>query len=187
MHEPSSKPAAGHRSRRDLLKLGAATALGAVALPRVARAAAESRALSFYCLHTGEAMTVEYCTAGRYQRDALRTVDRLLRDHRTNQVHPIDPALLDALWALRRHVGSRAHLHVVSGYRSHETNELLRRTEPGVARASYHVEGRALDFFLPDRHLAQVRRAALGLRFGGVGYYPRSGFVHVDSGPVRTW
>lgn len=180
-------PPVGHRSRRDLLKLSAATALGAVLAPRAARGSAESRALSFYCLHTGEAMTVEYCTGGRYQRDALRTVDRLLRDHRTNEIHRIDPALLDALWALRRHLRSRAQLHVVSGYRSHETNELLRQTEPGVARASYHIQGRALDFFLPDRPLAHVRRAALGLRFGGVGYYPQSGFVHVDSGPVRTW
>jgi uncharacterized protein YcbK (DUF882 family) len=154
---------------------------------RLATAAGESRALPFYCLHTGEALTVEYCTRGRYQRDALRAVDRLLRDHRTNQAHAIDPALLDALWALRRRVGSGVRLHVVSGYRSPETNAMLQRTEPGVARGSYHVQGRALDFFLPDRQLRQVRRAAVGLQFGGVGYYPASGFVHVDSGPVRSW
>ena len=175
------------RSRRDVLRLGAAAALGLTFGPRRAWATAESRSLAFYCLHTGEYMSVEYCTGGRYQRDALRAVDRLLRDHRTDQIHPIDPALLDRMWILHRRLESRAQIHVISGYRSAATNAMLHRTESGVARASFHIQGRALDFFLPDRRLAQVRRAALGLRLGGVGYYPSSNFVHVDSGPIRSW
>jgi len=176
------------RSRRDVLRLGAATVLGLAAGPRLAWAMAESsRSLAFYCLHTGEYMSVEYCAGGRYQRDALRAVDRLLRDHRTDQIHPIDPALLDRMWVLHRRLASRAQIHVISGYRSAQTNAMLRRTESGVARSSFHIQGRALDFFLPDRQLAQVRRAALGLKLGGVGYYPASNFVHVDSGPIRSW
>jgi uncharacterized protein YcbK (DUF882 family) len=146
-----------------------------------------SREVSLYCVHTGERATVEYYDRGRYQTDALRHIARLLRDHRTDEVHPIDPALLDAVHQLSVTLGTRSPLHVVSGYRCEATNEWLRETGYGVAEHSFHTRGRAVDFFLPGRALRDIRRAALRTRAGGVGYYPASGFVHVDTGPVRTW
>jgi len=175
------------RPRRQFLKLGGAGLLDLLLGRRSLAARSASRSLSFYCLHTGEQLTVDYCVAGRYCGDALRAIDLALRDHRTNEAHPIDPQLLDLLFGIRQRLGSRERVHVVSAYRSPETNALLRETERGVAAASYHVTGRALDFFLPDRRLDDVRRVARSMQAGGVGYYPRSEFVHVDNGPVRTW
>ncbi len=149
--------------------------------------AASAREISLYCLHTGERATVEYFDRGRYQVDALRAVSHLLRDHRTDEVHPIDPSLLDAVHRVCRTLGTRSSLHVVSGYRCEATNEWLRAEGYGVAEHSYHTRGQAMDFFLPGRSLRDIRRAALRTVDGGVGYYPASGFVHVDTGPVRTW
>ena len=178
----------GTPSRRDVLRIGGLATLGLLMGPRLAAAAIPSgRTLSFYCLHTGESLTVEYWAGGRYQPDGLRAVNRLLRDHRTDLLHPIDPELLDLVYTVRRRVDSREPIHVISGFRSRATNARLRRAGHGVAARSYHLSGRALDFFLPDRDLGQIRRAALLMQGGGVGYYPSSGFVHVDTGPVRTW
>jgi uncharacterized protein YcbK (DUF882 family) len=176
------------RSRREILGLGARAALGLWLMPRLGRAAVPSdRALSFHCLHTGEALTVEYCAGGCYLPDGLGAIDRLLRDHRTGDVTRIDPALLDVLFTLHRRVASRAPFQVISGYRSPATNAMLRRTGHDVAEHSFHTRGQAVDVYLPDRALRQLGRAALGLGAGGVGYYPRPGFVHLDTGPVRRW
>lgn len=176
------------RTRREFLRAGGVAALGLLLGRGVANAAqAATRALPFYNIHTGEALSIEYFADGSYQSDGLRAANHVLRDHRTDTVHAIDPGLLDIAWALRRELGSREWIHVVSGYRSPETNEMLRRHRHGVAEASYHLSGRALDFFLPDREIRDLRLAALGLGAGGVGFYPRTGFVHVDTGPIRTW
>jgi uncharacterized protein YcbK (DUF882 family) len=176
------------RSRREFLWLGGATALGLLVRPRIVRAArAPGRSLSLYCLHTGETLEAEYWANGTYRPDALRAIQHALRDHRTDDEHPIDPTLLDVAFDVHTALDSRESLHVVSGYRSPATNEFLRESGHGVAAASYHLDGRALDFFLPDRPLRDVRRAALALQGGGVGYYPGTGFVHVDTGPVRAW
>jgi uncharacterized protein YcbK (DUF882 family) len=175
-------------SRRDVLRAGGLAALGLVLGPRFAFAARTSgRTLPFYCVHTGESLAVEYFAGGQYRPDGLVAVNELLRDFRTDTQHPIDPRLLDLVFALRHAVGSRAPVNVVSGYRSRSTNAMLRETGHHVATQSYHLKGRALDFFLPDRSLAQVRRVALAMRGGGVGYYPASNFVHLDTGPVRSW
>jgi uncharacterized protein YcbK (DUF882 family) len=174
--------------RRDLLRLGGAAMLGLLLGPRRARAVADrGRSLSFYCLHTGEAGTVEYFAGGRYQPDGLRQIDHLLRDHYTDEVRSIDPELLDLLFVLHEGMSSRAAFHVVSGYRSPETNAWKREQGAAVARHSFHIQGQAIDVFLPGRDLRQLGRAALALGGGGVGLYQHPGFVHLDTGPVRTW
>jgi uncharacterized protein YcbK (DUF882 family) len=145
------------------------------------------RSLSLYAVHTDERLAVDYCVDGRYEPDALRAIARLMRDVHTDTVHAIDVDLLDGLSRLGRILGAREPLHVVSGYRTRETNDKLRQTDHSVAANSFHVAGKAADFFIPGRRLASVRHVAQALRVGGVGYYPDSGFVHVDTGPQRLW
>ena len=172
-------------SRRSVLRMGAVA--GATVLSGRYAPASQCRSLSLYAVNTGERLAVDYCIDGRYEPEALHAIAHLLRDVHVDAVHPIDTALLDALARMRRLLGSRAPLHVVSGYRTRETNEKRRRYDHSVAANSYHITGKAVDLFVPGRKLASVRHVALALRAGGVGYYPSSGFVHVDTGPVRTW
>jgi uncharacterized protein YcbK (DUF882 family) len=162
----------------------------AAALPALASwpvAAADARALTFAHLHTGERLTVEYFNAGTYIPDALAAVDHLLRDFRTGDVRAIDPALLDLLHRLGGLTGSRRPYEVISGYRSPATNRMLQARSEGVASGSLHMRGQAIDIRVADVPLATLRDAALAVRGGGVGYYPQSRFVHVDTGRVRTW
>lgn len=177
------------RSRREILRLAGGLAVGAVLGPREVVAAMRSsdRAVALYSVNTGEHLVAEYFQGGRYQSDALDAVSHILRDHRTDEAHAIDPTLLDQVSMLARALGSREACHVVCGYRSPETNALRRSHHEGVASHSLHMAGRAIDLFLPDRDLPALRTAALSLAAGGVGYYPRSGFVHMDTGPIRTW
>jgi uncharacterized protein YcbK (DUF882 family) len=160
---------------------------GATVLSRRYALASQCRSLSLYAVNTGERLAVEYCVDGRYEPEALSAIARLLRDVHVDAVHPIDTTLLDTLSRMSRLLGARGPLHVVSGYRTRATNEKRRRFDHSVAANSYHVSGKAVDLFVPGRKLASVRHVALALRAGGVGYYPSSGFVHVDTGPVRTW
>jgi uncharacterized protein YcbK (DUF882 family) len=155
----------------------------AVAMPHLRL----TRSLAFEHLHTGERLNVVYWVEGRYQPDALERIDRLLRDFRTDDTHPIDTRLLDLLAALRDRLLTRAPLQVVSGYRSPATNAWLASLTEGVATNSLHMAGRAIDIRVPGRRLGAVRRAALGLHDGGVGFYPRSNFVHLDTGRPRRW
>jgi uncharacterized protein YcbK (DUF882 family) len=174
-------------SRRRVLAL-CASAAPALVFPLGALAAsAEVRALTFSHLHTGERLAVEYFRQGAYLPDALAAIDRLLRDFRTGEAHAIDPGLLDLLHALTMKTGSRKPFDVISGYRSPVTNGLLRSRSEGVAAGSLHMRGQAIDIRLADVRLSALRAAALGLRGGGVGYYPASNFVHVDTGRVRRW
>jgi len=172
-------------SRRGVLRVGAIA--GATLLSRRYALASQCRSLSLYAVNTGERLATDYCIDGRYQPDALRAIAHLLRDVHVDAVHPIDTTLLDSLARMSRLLGARAPLHVVSGYRTRETNEKRRRWDHSVAANSYHIAGKAVDLFVPGRKLASVRHVAMALRAGGVGYYPSSGFVHVDTGPVRTW
>jgi uncharacterized protein YcbK (DUF882 family) len=174
-------------SRRRLV--GAALWAGAplAALPRPGLAEAAPRVLAFDHLHTGERLRVEYFTAGTYLPDALAAVNRLLRDFRTGDTAPIDPALLDLLHALAARTESRRPFEVISGYRSPATNAMLHERSSGVASGSLHMRGRAIDIRLGDVALRSLHAAALGLRGGGVGYYPASNFIHVDTGRVRAW
>ncbi len=145
------------------------------------------RALDFHHLHTGERLDVEYFDGTRYLPDALTTVNHFLRDFRTGDVHPIDPALLDLLHRLTDRTETARPFEVISGYRSPATNEMLRHRSEGVARNSLHMQGKAIDIRLADVPLVRLRNAALDVHRGGVGYYPASDFVHVDTGRVRTW
>jgi uncharacterized protein YcbK (DUF882 family) len=157
------------------------------ALPRRLAASTETRELSFLHLHTGETLDVEYWRGGDYDSVSLKAVDHVLRDWRTNQIHRIDPALLDLLKDLAHETGTSDPYHVICGYRSPTTNEMLRSKSNGVASRSLHLDGRAIDIRLPDVPLEKLRDTAIGLKRGGVGYYPGSNFVHVDTGRFRTW
>lgn len=186
-----------HLDRRHLLRAGlglaaaTASAGGTLFATEEAEAAtlrAPPRVLSLVNLHTGEKVSAEYWSRGRYVRDAMRAINHLLRDHRSNTVHPIDPKLLDLVHSLSRKIGRRGPIEIVSGYRSPESNAMLREADhSGVAQNSYHMRGMAIDLRVPNMSTRQLQRAALGLRGGGVGYYPDSNFVHVDVGPLRHW
>jgi uncharacterized protein YcbK (DUF882 family) len=165
----------------------------AAAVPVLARshpllaATREVRALNFVHTHTGEKLSVEYAHGDHYLPDALDTVNHFLRDFRTGDVHPIDQGLLDLLHGLTRLTETRRPFQVISGYRSPNTNAMLRRASEGVAGRSLHMQGQAIDIRLADVPLAKLRTAALATGRGGVGYYPASDFVHVDTGRVRHW
>jgi len=177
--------------RRQFLKLCAlATVAGFSPVPAfgaVDRFSSPVRTLSLYNTHTGESLEATYCIQGRYCPDALRSIHHILRDHRTEEVAPIDPGVLNFLHAISRKLGSREPFHIISGYRSPATNALLRDRSRNVARNSLHMEGKAVDIRLPDCDLGLLRQAALDLKKGGVGFYPGPNFVHVDVGKVRFW
>lgn len=167
----------------------AAAAIAMPLLPPPARAASGSeKALSLRHAHTGERLSITYAADGRYRPEALLALDHLLRDHYSGAVGRIDPPLFDLLHALQRAFGQRAEFEVISGYRSADTNERLRRRGGGgVARSSLHCQGQAVDVRLAGVAPGALRDAALALRGGGVGLYAREGFVHLDTGRVRAW
>ena len=152
-----------------------------------AQAGRPIRRVAFHNLHTGEVVDAVYWEQGAYVPDALSEVNHVLRDFRNGQTHTIDPRLLDLLDALSAKVETRSPFHVISGYRSPQTNAMLRRRSSGVAHDSLHMKGLAIDIRLADVDLPRLHQAALSLQGGGVGYYPSSDFVHVDVGPVRRW
>ena len=175
--------------RACLLGLGAALAFGALPL-RGALAFGrlpDTRTLSFRSLHTEERLTATYLRDGRRDPGAMAEIDAILRDWRAEEVRPIDPRLLDQLVALRDSLGSGGTFEIISGYRSPATNAKLAAITDGVSKRSYHMRGMAIDIRLSDRKLTQVHEAALRLRAGGVGLYTKSGFLHLDTGGVRTW
>jgi uncharacterized protein YcbK (DUF882 family) len=175
-------------SRRELLSgLCAFSALAAVSPVRLLADVRQERVLSLVSTHTSERLSVPYFGDGGYLTEGLGRLNRLLRDHRTGDEHPIDPRLFDLLHDLRLATGTRTPFQVISGYRSAATNAHLRQGSGGVASRSLHMDGRAIDVRLGDVSSAALRDAALELRRGGVGYYPSSDFVHVDTGRVRAW
>ena len=145
------------------------------------------RSLSFYHTHTGKALSVVYYKNGAYEPRALAEIDDFLRDYRNGDEHHIDPHLLDVLYDIKLKTGTRAPFQVISAYRSPETNQMLRDTTVGVAKDSMHLRGQAIDVRLADVSLETLRGVALDLKRGGVGFYPESQFVHVDTGRVRWW
>ena len=158
---------------------------GSPAFARGLRSGAE-RSLAFDNLHTGERLRTAYWADGAYLPEALRRIDWVLRDHRADATHPIAPALLDLLHALARTLDTRS-FSVISGYRSPRTNAMLASHSSGVAKRSLHTVGMAIDVRVPGIPLTTLRDAARRLGGGGVGFYPRSDFVHVDVGRVRYW
>jgi uncharacterized protein YcbK (DUF882 family) len=179
----------GYCNRRHVLA-GALAAGSGLALPWTNEAAAGTpvaRQLKFYNVHTGESLTASYWEKGHYVSGGLAEIDYMLRDYRTGDVHPMDPYLLDLVHSLRLAMDYDAPVHVISGYRSPKTNAMLAQRSDKVAKNSYHVKGMAIDLRLPGRRLEDVRDAATRLGGGGVGFYPESQFVHMDTGPVRAW
>jgi uncharacterized protein YcbK (DUF882 family) len=175
-------------SRRDFLRLGSGVAAGLLCPAAVASLRVQpERSLAFYNTHTGESLQTVYWVAGEYLEDGLREINSVLRDHRADETYPIDRNLLDLLTALQAEVSCRNAFHVISGYRSPATNASLRGKSSGVARRSYHMQGKAIDIRLPGCALVDLHKAALALKAGGVGSYAASDFIHVDVGPVRRW
>ncbi len=149
----------------------------------------ETRTLSFHHTHSGEDLTVTFKRDGRYDEEALKQLNHFLRDWRSQDQTTMDRRLFDILWEVYRDVDGKKPIQIISAYRSPATNSMLRRRSSGVARFSQHMLGHAMDFFIPEVPLEQVRAAGLRLQRGGVGFYPTSGspFVHLDTGSIRHW
>jgi uncharacterized protein YcbK (DUF882 family) len=152
-------------------------------------AAPEERTISFYNIHTKETLTVVYRKDGEYVAEAMEKINWILRDWRRDEATEMDPELIDLLWEIHHELGSSEPIHIISGYRSRETNDMLRKTVGGQATESRHIYGQAADVHFPDVPLKRLRYSALIQERGGVGYYPTSAipFVHVDTGRVRHW
>lgn len=179
-------------NRRAALRLAGgaliAAAAGSLLAPGAsASALAEPRRVSLFNLHTGDRFSDAYWQQGDYVPDAMAAIKHVMRDFRSNEVHDIDPRLLDQLHQLNGLLGAQAPYQIISGYRSPATNAMLHANSDGVATHSLHLEGRAIDIRVAGVDLTHLRDAALSLRAGGVGYYQASDFVHVDTGRVRHW
>ncbi|GAA0245969.1 hypothetical protein LNAOJCKE_0575 [Methylorubrum aminovorans] len=179
------------RLRRLASAAGAMTALLLVGTAETQNAVAngDTRSLSLTHEHTGESLSVTFKRNGRFDRAALDQLNWLLRDWRENESIKMDPRLFDVVWEAQRSIGSTAPLRIVSAYRSPKTNGMLRRRSSGVAETSQHMLGKAMDFYLTDASIDQIRAIGMQMQRGGVGWYPRSGspFVHLDVGSVRSW
>ena len=145
------------------------------------------KSLSLYNIHTGENINTTFWADGSYIPEALSQMNHLLRDYRTGTATEMDIELFDLLYSIRTNLDSTKPFNVISGYRSPTTNAMLNGHSSGVAKKSLHMQGKAMDINLPGRDLSELKKIAINLRQGGVGYYPTSDFVHVDVGSVRYW
>ncbi len=157
------------------------------AFSAINKAPVVKKTLDFYNTHTGERIVAAYYVNGEYQPRQLGKINHILRDHRTESIHPIDTELLNILFDIQSHLKIRKPFHVISGYRSHATNAMLAKSSSGVAKKSLHTKGMAIDIRLPGLKTKTLRDTCIKLQAGGVGYYPKSNFVHVDIGSVRYW
>jgi len=157
--------------------------------PRQANANGDTRTISLHHVHTNENLTVTYKKNGQIDEQALKKINWIMRDWRKNQDVAMDAEAIDMLWEVHREVGATDPIHIICGYRSPDTNTMLRSRSKGVARFSQHTLGKAIDFFIPGVPLEKLRASALRIQGGGVGYYPASGspFVHLDVGNIRHW
>jgi uncharacterized protein YcbK (DUF882 family) len=168
------------------LKIGAFATVAAPQLLKAAGTASPERSLSIYNLHTSEKLKVVYWADGGYVPESMAQINHVLRDYRNGKVHEIDPRLLDLLCQVHTKLETTESFHLVSGYRSPETNAMLHAHSDGVAQHSLHMDGMATDVIVPGRSLEVLRNVALSMKGGGVGYYP-SQFVHIDVGRIRKW
>jgi uncharacterized protein YcbK (DUF882 family) len=152
-----------------------------------ATAEGDTRTLSFHHVHTNEELTVTYKVNGRYDEEALKKINWVMRDWRKNEPIKMDPHTIDVLWEVHREVSAKEAIWIICGYRSPATNSMLRSRSGGVAKFSQHMLGKAVDFYIPGVPLEQLREAGLRAQRGGVGFYPSSNFVHMDTGSVRHW
>ncbi len=176
-------------------RVGIVAGVAAIALAfslssdRIVAASTGDRTLSLYHIHTKETLTVTYKKNGQYVPEAMKQIDWIMRDWRKNQSVRMDPATIDLIWEMYTELGASEPAQIICGYRSHGTNEMLRRKVGGQASQSQHMTGKAIDIAFPDVPLKRMRYSALVRERGGVGYYPTSGipFVHVDTARVRAW
>ena len=176
--------------RRAFLKsslLLAAPSLSIPALAKTAQPASGERVLRLYNTHTGEKLNTTFWAEGEFIPDAMKDINKVLRDHRNNKVAQMDPELLLLLTQLNDKLENNRELHIISGYRSPESNAKLHAASGGVARRSLHMDAKAIDIRLPGKDLKMLHKAAMSLKGGGVGYYASSQFVHMDTGRVRYW
>lgn len=173
--------------RRFLRNCTGALILGAGLAPFQIAGASTRRELHLFNTHTGEDLKLCYFRDGQLVKEACQRLDQLLKDFRSGDVHTIDTRLFDMVHTIQTRLGHRGRVEIISGYRSPATNEKLRQHSTGVAKRSLHMQGKALDIRLRDLDTARVRDTALALRAGGVGYYAKSDFIHIDTGRVRHW
>jgi uncharacterized protein YcbK (DUF882 family) len=184
-------------SKRDVLKRGLLGFAGLCCIPPFIGSAQASTRLSipdagtfniaFHNIHTGESFSGAYRVGDRYLPEAFRRINTVLRDFRTGEEFPVDPRVMDILCSVHYRSGAKGHFEVLSGYRSPKTNAMLRATTEGVARNSLHMTGQAIDIRLPGFSTHALRNVGIKLGAGGVGYYPKSDFVHMETGRVRVW
>lgn len=177
-------------TRRQFLHRAGAAAVSAMLLPSAeafAKSFSRERQLSFYNVNTDEEFAVICSPERQYDIRLMQRFNYFLRDHHIDQTRSMDPALLDLLFAVSVFTGSTGTFNILSGYRSPETNSWLRKFNHGVAEHSMHIEGKAVDIRMTDVDTSTIHRVALALQQGGVGYYPRSNFVHLDTGAIRSW
>lgn len=178
-------------NRRNFLKFSAAGAGMALAGPALAGPTLNinrERILSIYAPNTEETLRVIYWTPGEgYIEESIQQISHLLRDRRNGEYKRVDTKLLDTLYSLTLQLEPREPVHLLSGYRSPETNAMLRQRSRRVARNSLHIHAKAVDIRMPDRDFRDLHRAAVALQAGGVGRYGSSQFIHIDTGPVRYW
>ncbi len=177
-------------NRRNFLKLAGGVVASGTAMSGWAKPQPRhlhERALDLYNLHTGEHLQTPYWVEGVYLEESLAQINNVLRDHRNGEIIEMDLQLLDLLHDIQLKLENTQALHIISAYRSPQTNQMLRQNSAGVAKKSLHMEGKAIDIRLPGIHLRDLKVGALELGRGGVGYYPRSQFVHLDVGRARFW
>lgn len=178
-------------NRRSFLKGGMTLSLSALvsvsAKPALAMPSGGAYSISFQNSHTGETFSGVYRVGDKYLPEAFERINYVMRDFRENEVFPMDPRAIDIIAAVHKYTGTEKPYSVISGYRSPHTNATLRSESNGVARKSLHMTGQAIDVRLSDINPRHIREIAMDLKAGGVGYYPRQGFVHLDSGAFRTW
>ena len=181
-----------HYSRRSFLKGSLAGAFLLFASPALGALKPydpfPEGTLSLHNAHTDEKLQVTYRDAsGKYNEESLKELNHFLRCHYTQKVIAIDIRVIEFLNLVHKKVGGDHEIEVISGYRSPEYNSLLVREGRGAAKHSLHLKGKAIDIRIPEVGLDRLQRTAMSLEFGGVGYYPKSGFIHLDSGDIRSW
>jgi len=175
-------------SRRSFLKKSAVMAGGAIITQQELFADNSNvKTLKLHNVHENKTYRAEFYEKDCYKLRGLFEVNKAFIDYRAKEITRIDVDLINLLYDINLHVGLDKEFNIISGYRSEKTNAKLRRSMRGVAKDSYHISGQAVDIYMPGVSLRKLRDTAIGLKSGGVGYYPRSNFVHVDVGPVRSW
>ncbi len=175
-------------SRRGFLKKSAFVAGAAMmSQSELLASVGEKKVLKLYNVHMDKTFYAPFFERNYYKLSGLFEINKAFVDYRQREITRVDVKLINLLYDLKLSLGTDSPFNIVSGYRTPKTNNMLRRTHRGVAKNSLHTKGKAVDIYIPNVSLRKVRDTAIGLAQGGVGYYPRSNFVHVDVGPIRTW